>query len=40
MKKAPSVPAEYKELLDIMAEIIALDYLKNCKKDNGGKSDE
>lgn len=39
-KKNPIVPAEYRELLDIIAEIIALDFLKNTEKDKGGKSNE
>lgn len=39
-KKAPPVPAEYRELLDIIAEIIALDFLKTTEKDKGGKSNE
>jgi len=34
------VPAEYKEILDIIAEIIAWDYLKTTEKDKGGKSHE
>lgn len=37
-KKVPQVPAEYKELLDTLAEIIALDYLKNIEKNSGGNS--
>lgn len=41
MKKiATSVPIEYRELLDIIAEIIALDYLKTIEKNEGGKSDD
>lgn len=40
MKKiATPVQAEYKEILDIIAEIIAWDYLKTTEKDKGGQSD-
>ena len=38
-KTTPPVPAEFRELLDILAEIIALDYLKTIERETGGKSD-
>lgn len=33
------IPVEYRELLDVIAEIIASDFLKNTEKDKGGQSD-
>jgi len=39
-KKTPPVPDEYKELLDIIAEIISRDYLKTIEKNEGEKSHE